>query len=344
MSWDWRVVRLAAVTVGLVGAPSSGGLVDAGAQRIPQVSVPDGFVVRELVTGLVRPTQIALVGDDVIVAQLNGGEGEGTGQVVRVALDGSGELEVLYADLLTPTGVAVLDDEVWVMEKRTLSHGPLNGGDLIVVLDEMPYNGRSEGTLTVTPHGRIMYDTSGTLDGIDAAAGSATLWALSPGSDPVPYATGFKHAYARIFGPDGTLWQTEVSDGRYDGEPAPDELVIVEDGDDFGWPQCVGDGRPVEFYDGTEEQCADAPSSFALFDPGATPTSVALAPWDSDVLLVSLWNEGRVVAIDATSTNLPAEADDFLTGIAHPQFLLADGDRLLVLDFDAGRILAVEPA
>lgn len=336
MSWIWRVVPFT-LALSVVGT--------AAATDDPRaVSVPDGYVARELVTGLSRPTQIAIVGDDAIVAQLNGGEGDGTGQVVRVALDGSGEPEVLFSDLLTPTGVAVLDDEIWVMEKRTLSRGPLDGGDLTVVLDDMAYNGRSQGTLTVTPHGRIMYDTSGTLDGIDAAAGSATLWALAPGSDPVPYATGFKHAYSRTFGPDGTLWETEVSDGRYDGEAAPDELVVVHDGDDFGWPQCVGDGRPVEFYDGTQDECDATPPSFALFDAGATPTSVAVAPWDSDVLLVSLWNEGRVVAIDATSTELPAEVDDFLTGINHPQFLLADGDRLLVVDFDAGRILAVEPA
>ena len=34
-------------------------------------------------------------------------------------------------------------------------------------------------------------------------------------------------------------------------------------------------------------------------------------------------------------------ATTFLTGIEHPQTLVSDGDRLLVVDFGGGRILAV---
>ena len=39
------------------------------------------------------------------------------------------------------------------------------------------------------------------------------------------------------------------------------------------------------------------PPSHALFEAGATPTSIAVAPWDPDVLVVALWGEGRVVTL-----------------------------------------------
>jgi len=325
-----------------------------GPPSVDGIEVPDGFGVTEVVAGLRGPTQF-VVGDDgtAIVAQLNGEEGGGTGQILAVSLDGDDdgdgdgdgdgdEPTVLFDGLAKPTGVEVLGGQIWVMEERRLSSGPLEGGQLTTVLDELPFNGRSEGTLTATDDGRLLYDTSGTLDGVNAAEDSGILWSLTPGGEPEELARGFKHAYARTFDADGALWQTEMSDGSYDGEPAPDELVAVEPGDDFGWPQCIGDRMAVEFYDGSAESCAATPRSHALFDPGATPTSVAVAPWDGDTLLVALWNQGRVVSVSRQGGEEgPVEVTDFLTGLERPQHLVADGDRLLVGDYDGGRILAV---
>jgi len=333
------LARTAAIVGLAVGMLTFGGAV--GSTSSVDVTVPDGFEVTVLVGDLAQPTQIVLDGDDVIVAQLDGGEGEGTGEVLRISLAEPSEREVLVDDLLKPTGVAVLDGELWVMEERTLSRGPVGGGDREVVLADLPFNGRSEGTLTVSPDGQLLYNTSGTISGLGAAPGSATLWSLTPGSEPEVLATGFKNAYGRTFDADGVLWQAEMSDGNYDGEPAPDELVVVEAGDDFGWPQCIGDRQPVAFYEGTEELCSATPRSHALFEPGATPTSVAVAPWDEGVRLVALWVEGRVVAVP-TAGDEPVEYEDFLTGVERPQFLLADEDRLLVVDYEGGRILAVE--
>jgi len=319
---------------------------DEGPAAVDGVEVPDGFAVSEVAGGLNGPTQFVRDEDRLLVAQLNGEEGGGTGQVVATALDDAGEADgdpsVLFEDLAKPTGVEVVAGEIWVMEERRLSRGPLDGGELTTVLDELPFNGRSEGTLTAIEDGRLLYDTSGTLDGTEAAEGSGILWSLTPGGEPVEVARGFKHAYARTFDADGTLWQGEMSDGSYDGEPAPDELVAVEEGDDFGWPRCVGDGTPVDLYGGTEESCAETPPSHALFEPGATPTSVAVAPWDPDTLLVALWNQGRIVSVPRDGgEDGPVEVEDFLTGLERPQHLLADGDRLLVGDYTGGRILSV---
>lgn len=307
------------------------------------VEVPDGFSVIEVVTGLERPTQIAFDDDGaLLVAQLAGSEGGGSGQVLRLDLDQPEERDVVVDGLLTPTGVASLDGAVWVMEQRRLSRVGENG-TVDVIADELPFNGRSEGTLTATDDGRLLYNTSGSLDGIDPAEGSGNLWSLTPGAEPVVLASGLKNGYAHTFDTEGRLWGVEMSDGTFDGSPAPDEVVLVEDGADFDWPQCIGDGTAVEFYDGTAEACAAAPASLTLFDPGATPTSIAVAPWDPALLVVTLWNEGRVVTvpIDDPDPDAPVANETFLTGIDHPQHVLADGDRLLLVDHDDGRILAI---
>lgn len=308
------------------------------------VEAPDGFAVTEVVVGLDRPTQIAFDADGrLLVAQLAGGEGDGTGQVLRLDFDAPAEREVVADGLLTPTGVTEASGDVWIMEQRRLSRVRPDG-TTEVVLDQLPFNGRSEGTLTNTPDGRVLYNTSGTLAGDEPAEGSGAIWSIAAAEEPVAVATGLKNGYARTFDGEGRLWGVEMSDGSFDGRPAPDEVMIVEPGAEFGWPRCVGDGTPVEQYGGTAAVCAEAPPSLTLFEPGATPTSISVAPWDPAVLVVALWNEGRVVTvpIDEPAPDEPVESETFLTGLDHPQHLLPDGDRLLIVDHDGGRILAVE--
>jgi glucose/arabinose dehydrogenase len=350
------------------GSDGEGGGSAGGAAA--SLEVPEGFVVEELVDGLEGPTQLQVLDDGrYLVAQLAGDEGEPEGQVLRIAPD-TGEREVLFDGLVTPTGVAVVGEDVWVMEQRRLSVGALpssssssvsSPGELRVVLDDLPYNGRSEGTLTPLADGRLLYHTSGSITSGRASDGSGAVWVLDAAAvadgeapDPQQVAVGFKNAYARTVGPDGTLWQSEVTDGSFDGEQAPDELVAVPAGAlegtatpvaDGGWPRCIGDRQPVEQFEGTSAACASSLGAHALFPAGATPTSVVVSPWNDDELLVALWNRGEIVAVPtAGSTDGPVEVATWATGIDQPQHLVTDGDRLLVVDHEGGTVLAVTRA
>lgn len=169
------------------------------------LATPPGFTVELIVAGLNGPTQM-IVGPDgrLWVAQLNGGENEGKGQVLAVELETGGR-RVLLENLFKPTGVAVHAGRLWIASGRDLLTAPI-GSDASVgppepVFTDLPFNGRSNGTLTVTPHGEILYATTGTRLGGAAAPGSATLWALTPQqpSHPRALATGLKGAYAHAY-------------------------------------------------------------------------------------------------------------------------------------------------
>ena len=87
---------------------------------------------------------------------------------LRAELDPeSGNRRILLEGLDTPTGVLWLDGHLWVMQRRSLSVARWDGeGDpesLRVVLEDLPFNGRSEGTLTALPDGRLLYETSGSI-------------------------------------------------------------------------------------------------------------------------------------------------------------------------------------
>ncbi len=332
----------ALVLAGCAADPSDAGVVG--------VTVADGLSVSVVADGFDGPTQIAAIpGGDLIVAELNGTEREGNGRVLAVARDDPTARTVLVEGLVAPTGVAVDGDLLWVMEQRRLTVSPLTDpADRTVVLDELPFNGRSEGSLTTVEPAGIVYDTSGSRDPSRPAElrpGSGSLWMLgSPDADPVPLATGFKHAYGHVVDSDGELWSTEMSDGRLDGRVPPDELVRVRTGDDFGYPRCVGDRVPVTELGADAALCGSTPRSHALFEPGATPTSVAVAPWDPDLLVVALWNRGEVAAVPRWAADTPHVPDVLVAGLDNPQHLVADGDRLLLTEFSGGRLLEIRPS
>lgn len=327
----------------LVGALAGAGVAACTDDRSPaaEPARPGGQlgVVEVVADDLDGPTQFVFDRGDLIVAQLNGGENDGTGQILEVGP--SGDRRVLYDNLDKPTGVLVRGDEIWIMERTRLSRGPRDGGPLTVVADQLPNNGRSQGTLTLTPDGDVLFNTSGAQRDGMVRDRSGRLWVAFLDGDETgdavtvaEYAAGFKHAYAHVFGPDGTLWTTEVSDGRFDGQAPADEVVAVTPGVDHGWPRCVGDNRPVIDFGVTD--CSGIPSSLAVFDPGATPTGIIVSPFNPERLLVALWVTGQVVAVPVDGDGSPTVVIDRLLS---PQHLVADGGLLYLAEFGQNRIV-----
>lgn len=301
--------------------------------------LPDGYRAEPVVTDLRGPTQMTFGPDGRLwVAQLAGGENSGAGQVVAVGL-ATGERETLLRDLFKPTGLAVTETDVWVMAGNRLLRAPLTEsgvGKPEIVLRDLPNNGRSLGTLTLTPNGALLYETSGALTSNGPQPGSGILWRLEPGSKPEPLATGFKGAYAHTFDADGTLYTTEVGDDFMNGGPPPDELNVVTAGAAYGWPRCYGRQRPAKTNGGTAQGCAETETPLALFARGTTPTSVAVSPFQENTLFVALWAASQVVQVDTET----GDVTPFLT-LTLPQHLLADGDTLLVSSFASGTVYRI---
>ena len=312
----------------------------AAAQTVQTPTLPDGYRAEPAVTDLRGPTQMTFGPDGRLwVAQLAGGENAGTGQVAAVDL-ATGERETLLRDLFKPTGLAVSETDVWVMAGNQLLRAPLteNGvGKSETVLGSLPNNGRSLGTLTLTPDGALLYETSGALTPSGPQPDSGVLWRLEPGSEPEPLATGLKGAYAHTYSADGTLYTTEMGDDWVNGGPPSDELNVVTAGADYGWPRCYGRGRPAKNNGGTAQGCAETETPLALFARSATPTSVAVSPFGEDTLFVALWAASQVVQVDVRT----GDVTPFLTNITLPQHLLVDGDTLLVSSFADGTVYRV---
>ncbi|MAU00884.1 MAG: glucose sorbosone dehydrogenase [Anaerolineaceae bacterium] len=348
---------LALVLLLLVGCGRDGTVTAVPNTATPEspLTLPDGFTAEVVVTGLSRPTQFVWGPDGRLwVAQLFEGEGDEAGQVVAIDL-ATGELEVLLEGLNKPTGITVLDGALWLATEDQLLRAALD--DELkpqtpqIILDDMPNNGRSNGTLTISPDGQLIYETSGRRSGNRASAGSGILWALDPAQpdDPTVLATGLKNAYAHVFDGNDRLWITEIGDGAvtgadFEGQP-PEELNLIVSGANYGWPQCFGEQEPALNRNGTAEICAQTELPVTLFPPQTTPTSIVVSPWDDSVLLVALWLRQEVTAVQIqqdgngrfTGSNIP-----FITGTANPQHLLPTPDgALLVSDYRTGTIYRI---
>jgi glucose/arabinose dehydrogenase len=226
-----------------------------------------------------------------------------------------------------------------------------------VLLEDLPYNGRSEGTLTVLADGRMLYETTGSLVGQTADTGtvqpgSGTLFsidlarlpsqladnngrALSPDEQAV-VATGTKHAYSHATYQDRLL-VTEIGDGP--GLAPPDELNSIAlapaaTAPDLGWPRCPSDRPP------SKPGCSSTVDPIAVFPRDSTPTSVVVI---GDDAYVALFVTGTVVRVPLKGWkpgDPPVRTETVITGLEGPHSLLAEPDgSLLVSEHLAGRIV-----
>lgn len=314
------------------------------------LTLPVGYTATVVVEGLQGPTQMIWGPDQRLwVAQLVGNEEASQGQVMAVDLK-TGQRQVLLDKLLKPVGLAVLENYVWLVSKHSLLRAPLDAtgkiGKIETVLANLPFNGRSIGTLTVTPDKQLLYETSGARAGNQAAPNSATLWALDPANlkNPRKLATGLKGAYAQAYDQAGRLWTTEIADDLVNGVAPPDELNWVVAGADFGWPQCYGKQEAARDIGGTAAFCKTTRAAVTTFPPHSTPTSVVASPWEKDTLLVALWAQGVVMRVSVTvqGDNATGTPEPFISGLQNPQHLLImDDHTLLVSEFGTGKIYKI---
>lgn len=320
-------------------------LAGCGDDTTAGLDVADGWTLELVREDLDRPTQLALHvdGGRVLVAELSGEEGAGTGRVRDLGPGGGVDIPpVLLEGLVVPTGLAVVDeDTLLVQEGRELVRWELAPTDQavdderVVLTGDLPWNGRSQGTLTLLDDGRVLH--SATHEGAEPALtpGSGAVYATPVDGVGAPelVAVGFKVPYAHAVDVDGRLWVTDIGDGRVDGRQVPEELHVF-DGIDAGtpatggWPLCTGRNTPVVEFGATEQDCADLPLPAAVFPPRSTPTGLAVAA--DGRALVSLFTtttvRGGVVEVHPDGT-----VTDVVRGLETPQDLLAlpDGSFLL---------------
>jgi glucose/arabinose dehydrogenase len=108
------------------------------------------------------------------------------------------------------------------------------------------------------------------------------------------------------------------------GDKTPgDWLAVVRKGQDWGFPECYGQGSAA---------CRSAPQPVAILDPHAAAGGVAVV---GRTAFVAEWQLGKVLRVDLDH---PGKVRTVLTEIENPLPVIATGGGILVGDWSSGTI------
>lgn len=245
-------------------------------------------------------------------------------------------------------------DNNFVAEKETIE----------VLLDNIPTGGHS--TRTVKVHNGSLYMSVGSSCNVcyetDARRAAITRCDLD-GTDCKVFATGMRNAVGMAFHPlTGKLYVTENGRDWLGDDLPPDEINLVEEGKDYGWPVCYGKSiHDTDFDKNTyiRDPCEDSAPS--LIDVQAHSAPLGLNFYyggsfpeeyigDLFVCLHGSWNRQeptgyKIIRINMTDLTL----HDFATGwlqdgnvLGRPvDVMVSEDGSLFVSDDNDGRIYRI---
>jgi glucose/arabinose dehydrogenase len=239
-------------------------------------SVPEGYAIRAIATGLAIPRQTLLLPNgDILVAEGRGGnapdlkpkdviagyiKAKGTSAVKggdRLTLlrdaDGDGvyEMRTVFAkNLNAPYGLALVNHTIFVAKQDALvrfdyQEGQTNAGAPPVKVTDLPsaINHHWTKALAASPDGQFLYVGIGsnsniTERGMAAEVDRAMVWQVDAHTGAhKPYATGLRNPTALAIQPGtGQLWAVVNERDEIGPDLVPDYLTAIREGAFYGWP------------------------------------------------------------------------------------------------------------
>lgn len=190
------------------------------------------------------------------------------------------------------------------------------------------------------------------------------------GSDFKPFATGLRNAVFMTTHPvTGEIWATEMGRDLLGDNTPPDEINILHEGQNYGWPICYGKNVHDTNFDKNvyiQNPCTDKQGSHIDIPAHSAPLGLAFAPeegWPEDYwhnVFVSYhgsWNRStptgyKIVRFKLNSQGVLEGSEDFVTGFlpegssqsyGRPvDILTLPGGSMYVSDDKAGSIYLIQ--
>jgi len=284
----FRLLALALPCIGLfAGAPARA----AGSYRtsgdcdgFPKVSLrtPDGLCVGLVAAGLRFARGVAVIGDDIYVADMGSWE-KGRGRLLRIPDRGRGTPQVLLTKLDRPNGLVATPDGTLLLglAGRIVSVDPkASPPGLRDVVTNLPNDGRHPlAALALAPDGTLYVNVGTATDHCEHADDSApdpakpcqetegtpprgSVLRIAAGALPAdaralaPFARGLRNSMGLAVLANGTPLAVvnardaiDQADPQLSDEALPhDFYTVLKAGADYGWPYCYDDRKPSPEY------------------------------------------------------------------------------------------------
>jgi glucose/arabinose dehydrogenase len=274
--------------------------------------------------------------------------------------------------LLNPNNIDYNDgwfyigEENRVIRVRETAGHIANMSTLQVLIDNLP-SGQGHFTRTVLVHNNSLFISIGSSCNVchEADARRATIQKCSlNGSNCTLFARGLRNSVGMEAGPNGAIYATDNGRDYLGDDLPPDEINLIEEGNNYGWPICYGKNiHDTQFDNNTyiRNPCMEPFESESLVDLQAHSAPLGLAFYNATSFLQQYqgklfvafhgsWNRMvptgyKVVAVDTNTYEVSDFAAGWLTtaGVAgRPVDVLISYDgSLLVSDDYAGKIYRI---
>lgn len=196
------------------------------------------------------------------------------------------------------------------------------------------------------------------------------LIANADGSGLRPFASGLRNSVFMAVHPStGKVWATDNGRDLLGDDLPPDEINIVEEGRDYGWPLCYGKNVHDTEFDpnpGTADPCAGKTPSYVDLQAHSAALGLAFvtgqgwpAEYEDDLLVAfhGSWNRSvptgyKIVRVRLDASGAYQGTEDFITGWRPPgesavgrpvAILMRDDGTCFISDDHAGLVYRLVP-
>lgn len=329
---------------------------------VPKISfkLPAGFVIHTFATGLGSARDLQMSTGGVLLVS-----NPSAGQVIALPdanHDGVADShKVVITDGHHLHGLAFFNNKLYVAQVDRVVRYNWDEGNLTANLDKvlfsLPENSdHNARTITFDKNGQMFVSVGSTCNVCNESSNlSATvLTADADGNNLRVFAKGLRNAPFIQFNPStNELWGTEMGRDNLGDDVPPDEINIIKDNQNYGWPICYDDRIHDTNFDHNQylvDPCKDTQPPIFKIPAHSAPLGWTFinspqfpADWQGDMLVSyhGSWNRSTPIGYKVVhlkvSGNSITNSEDFLTGFLPSGALVgpvqADG-RPVDLTFD----------